>query len=659
MPPSTNGWCAPSIGSMRAVCVPGPDEDGVVVLAEVLQPVDLGAGVDRDAQHLDLVEFLLEQLGRQPVGRNAVAQHAAGVFLRLEDLDLVAVGAQVVGRGQARRAGADDADALAAVGRDLGPGVAAVGQAMLGGLGLQRPDEDGAVVAAAHAGRFARRRADQAAGQRQRVVAADDLDRGAVVAVAQVGHEARDVDVGRAGAVAGRGMVAAGPGTAPSGQDSRRTCCSHCARKWRSELPSGQAAARPCAARSSASSSSAARWPASPRPSVISVVSARHARQQAAHRGRFALGQLPVAVQRAPRLLDHAHAGGHHHQAGRRRHDAGRRESQRLAARSACDSGRKPPRPSSKTSTGSSPCTSTPPPQPSIRLAQVAGARRTRPGRAGAGRGAASAATHRGRGVRRRRTAARCGTRSRACAPAARRRPQRASAQQLGLQLRCMSMRRLRRPGCWPASGWRRRRSGTAPPCRSARPAGATRSSGCRAGPRAISTPSASSQGARSSTAAGPSARASNEVASITSVDGPWPRMKRRQARCSGSPAPPHSASPDCCTRCSRCSGVRDCARVRPGSAAGQRRGGRARRLTARPRRRRASPAAGWAGSGVAHGRSFTCRARVRRAGSAHSVRGADRAPRWPGRRTGSRSRTWSRRPAAARRRRGPCSSRT
>ena len=110
------------------------DEDGVVLLAEVFQPVDPGAGVDRDAQHLDLLEFLLQQLGRQPVGRDAVAQHAAGVFLRLEDLDLVAVGAQVVGGGQPRRAGADDADALAGVGRDLGPRVAAVGQAVLGGL---------------------------------------------------------------------------------------------------------------------------------------------------------------------------------------------------------------------------------------------------------------------------------------------------------------------------------------------------------------------------------------------------------------------------------------------------------------------------------------------------------------------------------------------
>ena len=50
--------------------------------------------------------------------------------------------------------------------------------------------------------------------------------------------------------------------------------------------------------------------------------------------------------------------------------------------------------------------------------------------------------------------------------------------------------------------------------------------------PAAISTPSASSQGAPSRTAAVPRARTSRPVASITSTDGPWPRRNRRQARC-------------------------------------------------------------------------------------------------------------------------------
>ncbi len=157
-----------------------------------------------DAQHADLVELLLEQIGRQAVGRNAVAELPARVFQRLENLDLVAVGAQVVGSGQTGRAGADDTDALAGVRRDLRSWIAALGQAVLGRHGFQRSDEDGAVAAAAHANGFTRRRADQAADQRQRVVAPDDLDGGAIVAVTQVRDKARDIDVGGTRAVTGR-----------------------------------------------------------------------------------------------------------------------------------------------------------------------------------------------------------------------------------------------------------------------------------------------------------------------------------------------------------------------------------------------------------------------------------------------------------------------
>ena len=114
-----------------------PEEHGVVVLAERLQAADRGAGVDRDPQHTDLVDLLVEQVGRQAIGRNSVAEHPAGLLLRLEDLDLMTVGAQVIGRREAGRAGTDDADALAGIGRDLGFRVAAPGEAVLGGLGLQ------------------------------------------------------------------------------------------------------------------------------------------------------------------------------------------------------------------------------------------------------------------------------------------------------------------------------------------------------------------------------------------------------------------------------------------------------------------------------------------------------------------------------------------
>ena len=83
----------------------------------------------------------------------------------------------------------------------------------------------------------------------------------------------------------------------------------------------------------------------------------------------------------------------------------------------------------------------------------------------------------------------------------------------------------------------------------------------------AMSTPSTMSHGAPSRTAAEPSDRSSRLVASITSTEGPWPRRNWRHERWIGSPAPPHSASPDSCSRCSRWNGVRDWARARPGIA--------------------------------------------------------------------------------------------
>ncbi len=171
--------------------------------------------------------------------------------------------------------------------------------------------------------------------------------------------------------------------------------------------------------------------------------------------------------------------------------------------------------------------------------------------------------------------------------------------------------------------------------------------------PAAISTPSARSQGALSSTAPAPCARVSNWVASITRTDGPWPRRNSRQARWIGSPAGPHSARPDSCKTRSRSRGASDCARCKPGIA-------------------RSSVAAGATDPAIvapsSHvgrcGRSLTTAARHyfvqgRPSADGRTVRGADPAPRWLHRTTGSRSRTSSRTRAATRHRCGPCNSRT
>ena len=237
------------------------------------------------------------------------------------------VGAQVIGRREAGRTRTDDADALAGIGRDLRLRVTALGQAVFGRLGLQRPDEDRAVAAAAHAGGFARRRADQAADQRQRIVAPDDFDGGAIVAVTEVGHEARDVDVGRTRAVAGRRIVfqaqALGAGLAPDMAFPLRTVVAQgTAQRPGGRQPLCGELERHFVEGGEMRGVAAAEGDLGRQP--------RGTRQQRTHRRRFAFGDLPVAIERTAGLLDDAYARGHHHQAGRRRDDARGRERQRI-----------------------------------------------------------------------------------------------------------------------------------------------------------------------------------------------------------------------------------------------------------------------------------------------------------------------------------------
>ena len=81
---------------------------------EVLDPVPAR---DRDAQRRDPVDLAVEDVARQPVGRDAVAHHPARLGPRVADLDLVAEPGQVVGGRQPARPGADDEHPLAGAGR--------------------------------------------------------------------------------------------------------------------------------------------------------------------------------------------------------------------------------------------------------------------------------------------------------------------------------------------------------------------------------------------------------------------------------------------------------------------------------------------------------------------------------------------------------------
>ena len=182
---------------------------------------------------------------------------------------------------------------------------------MFGRLGFQRADEDGAVAAAAHARRLARRGADEAARERQRVVLADDLNGGAIVAVAEMRDEAGDVDVGWACAVTGRGLVLQaqplGTGLSPGVLFPLVAVVTQCAPEWPGtpESLGGelQGDLVECG-------------------EMIEITApdgdlgdqSGSSREQTAHGCRLAFGELPVPVERAAGSLDDAYTFRDHHE---------------------------------------------------------------------------------------------------------------------------------------------------------------------------------------------------------------------------------------------------------------------------------------------------------------------------------------------------------
>src|SRR4029453_1482709 len=90
---------------------------------------------------------------REPIRRNAVMHHAAGLGVRIADLDLVSEAAQLIRARQARGTGADHEDALAG-GRagQYGPPFV-VGE--ITEKPIQRMDRDGRIEVLPVAGAFA------------------------------------------------------------------------------------------------------------------------------------------------------------------------------------------------------------------------------------------------------------------------------------------------------------------------------------------------------------------------------------------------------------------------------------------------------------------------------------------------------------------------
>ena len=148
----------------------------------------------------------VEHVARQPVARDAEAHHAAGHRAGLADRDRVPATREVVGGGQAGRAGADDEHALA--GRLGVRGQApALADRLVAEEALDAVDADGLVELRAVAGGLARVVADASHHGGQRVVLDELAPRRLVVAGLGVVEPVLDVLAGRAGVVARRQPV--------------------------------------------------------------------------------------------------------------------------------------------------------------------------------------------------------------------------------------------------------------------------------------------------------------------------------------------------------------------------------------------------------------------------------------------------------------------
>ena len=165
--------------------------------------VDFAVELQHDAKVENSVDLGIEHVARQTIFGNSEAHHAAGKRTGLMDLDRMTHAPQVIGRGQARRTGADDQHALAAVGlrRREFPAVA---DRRVAEETLDRIDADRFVDMRAIAGVFAGVIADPAHHRRHRVVERQCAPGGLVVAGLGVVEPGLNIFAGRTGVVAGR-----------------------------------------------------------------------------------------------------------------------------------------------------------------------------------------------------------------------------------------------------------------------------------------------------------------------------------------------------------------------------------------------------------------------------------------------------------------------
>ncbi|MCX7007264.1 MAG: hypothetical protein NTY53_08445, partial [Kiritimatiellaeota bacterium] len=119
------------VGNVQRPADPRADgnEDGVELAArfaleQLARILHLRAGARLDAHIEDALDLAIEHVGGQTVARNAIAQHAAQLGLRIENRDGIAEPAQIERDGHARRAATDHGDLL-------GPRLARRGQRVI------------------------------------------------------------------------------------------------------------------------------------------------------------------------------------------------------------------------------------------------------------------------------------------------------------------------------------------------------------------------------------------------------------------------------------------------------------------------------------------------------------------------------------------------
>ena len=161
---------------------------------------------DLDPEVLDRRDLGVDHLAGQPVLRDAVAQHPAWPGRRLAHDDLVPGPREVVGGGEARRAGPDDEHPPSRRGGALGQ-PPAVRDRRVAEKPLDGADADGLVDLAPVAGGLAGVEADPPTDRGQRVVLDEPAPRRLVGPGLGVVQPALDVLASRAGVVARRHTV--------------------------------------------------------------------------------------------------------------------------------------------------------------------------------------------------------------------------------------------------------------------------------------------------------------------------------------------------------------------------------------------------------------------------------------------------------------------